>query len=107
VAGDTSFEADLQLAAADLDRLVRRLRSLSQAAWRSRREPVQAALAALVAMSVELEGRQMDVPKLPDHVLADGIAVIGGDVLAAIAVSKSTKLPLFSQLIERALAQTR
>ena len=103
-----SFHPDLVAATADLAKLVRRLRSLSPRAWVDRRAPVQAALNGLVALNGKLEGRRLDAPVVADHVFADAVAVIGGDVLKALAQSQDrTGLDLAVQLIEDALAKTR
>jgi hypothetical protein len=69
---------------ADLDQLVRRLRLLSPRSWKNYREPVQEALAALVAIASRREGRELAVPDLPDHVLPDALAVIGHDLLDSV-----------------------
>lgn len=65
----------------ELDRLVARLRHLSPAEWPVRRGAVLTALSELAALGDALEPHQ--VPALPDHALADALAVIGGDALDA------------------------
>lgn len=108
VAGGETFEAVHAAATADLDQLVRRLRSLSPRAWESRRGPVQAALAGLVAITAELEGRPLEAPTVPDHVLADAIAVVGGDALSILKGSSDVeRLVEVRELLERVLDQTR
>jgi hypothetical protein len=66
----------------ELDRLVRRLREFSPSAWTPRRrDAVLAVLRELAALGDGFESRQ--VPDLPDHALADALAVIAGDALDA------------------------
>ena len=77
----------LAVARDDLDRLVRRLRHLSPAAWRSRR----AAVVALLERLADLGGTfaiwpERMLPDLPDHALADAVAVLGGDLLEVVPV---------------------
>jgi hypothetical protein len=62
----------------ELERLVRRLRSLSPRAWASRRDVVRRLLDDLAALSAP--GRR--VPDLPDHALGDAVAVLGQDALS-------------------------
>jgi hypothetical protein len=64
----------------DLDRLVRRLRSLTSRGWRThdRAGVVRRLAGDLVAIGGE--GHQL--PDLPEHTLADVIAVVGADALA-------------------------
>jgi hypothetical protein len=72
----------------ELDRLVRRLQSLSAPAWTSRRESVIATLEQLVELTGIAEHRVMpELPELSSFALADAVAVIGGDFLAALADS--------------------
>jgi hypothetical protein len=81
------YDEALSLARGELARLVLRLRSLSQAAWRPRRKSVISALGKLAELCGLAE--QRGVPTLPavaDHALADAVAVIGGDALAALTV---------------------
>jgi hypothetical protein len=63
---------------ADLDRLVRRLRAFSPEAVAARRGPISELLVALADLTAP--GRHL--PDLPDHALADAIAVLGHDALA-------------------------
>lgn len=75
-------DTDLAAVADDLDRLVKRLRTMSAVGWRSRRAAVIDLLEALADLSAQLEisatGR---LPKLPDHSLADAVSVLGWDCL--------------------------
>jgi hypothetical protein len=107
VAGE-SFEAELATVKADLARLVRRLRSLSPRSWQPRRPVANSLLAGLVELSASLERRPLEPPGVPDHVLADAVAVIGGDVLAAItAMQDQDALAAVSDLLRNALDGTR
>jgi hypothetical protein len=82
---DDTYDELLGLAAAELTRLIRRLSSLSGRAWTARRAPVATLLTGLAALDLALEGTgSHQVPDLPDHALADALAVIGGDVLEAL-----------------------
>jgi hypothetical protein len=65
----------------DLDRLVRRLRGFSPRSWRAdgRAETVRRLAADLVAVG----GEGHHLPDVPDYALADVIAVVGADALAA------------------------
>ena len=108
VAEGDSFHPDLVAATADLEKLVRRLRSLSPRAWVDRRAAVREALRDLVVLNGRLEGRRLDAPVVADHVLPDAVAVIGGDVLDALAEAQDrTGLALAVGLLEDALAKTR
>lgn len=108
VPGGDAFQPDLAAATTDLERLVRRLRSLSQRSWRERRAAAQAALDGLAALDARLEGRQLDTPTVPEHALADALAVIGGDVLDAIAMlDDRSALDTTIHLLEVALERTR
>jgi hypothetical protein len=103
-----SFEADLAAVEADLAQVVRRLRSLSPRSWRPRRSAADALLAGLVELAARLERRPLDPPSVPDHVLADAIAVIGGDVVDAIAAGRDREsLTVVSLLFRDALDGTR
>jgi hypothetical protein len=84
--GGEGYDELVSLAAAELDRLIRRMSQLSARAWSTRREPVLRLLRELAALDSALEstGRH-DVPDLPDHALADATAVIGGDMLEALS----------------------
>jgi hypothetical protein len=82
----------------DLDRLVRRLRGFSPRTWRAngRVETVR----RLVADLVSIGGEGHHLPDVPDYALADVIAVLGADALAADA-------PATSALLKAALEATR
>jgi hypothetical protein len=82
----------------DLDRLVRRLRHLSPREWERRRDAVRATLEALAAMTAP--GHEL--PVLPDHALADAVAVLGADALDEPAHAEGA-----ARLLRDALAQTR
>jgi hypothetical protein len=96
----TQPAASLDPAGADLDRLVRRLRSLTSRAWRTgERAAVVRALAEQLA-AIGSPGRQL--PEIPQHALADAIAVLGQD-----ALDQPARTPEVRLLIEDALAATR
>lgn len=102
------LEAELTAAREDLALLIRRLRSLSPRARTDRADAVRAALAGLVALDHRLEGGPPQPPNVADHILADAIAVIGGDVLETIVVGRDRSvLTEVTGLLERALSQTR
>jgi hypothetical protein len=99
---DAAYDELLGLVAAELTRLIRRLSSLSARAWASRRDTVTALLARLADLEAGLaETSPHRVPELPDHGLADALAVIGGDLLEAL-VSHLDPVAL-----DRALAELR
>jgi hypothetical protein len=82
---DLDYDHRIALASGELARLVLRLRSLSPLAWRSRRKAVIAALRRLAELSGRAEQRVVPaVPAVADHALADAVAVIGGDTIAAL-----------------------
>jgi hypothetical protein len=94
---------------ADLSRLVRRLRGLSAAAWRSRKAPVEDLLAGLERFTAQLEGRPpRPLPEVPDYARADAVAVLAGDAVARLdEVGNLAGFSALSLLLERALAATR
>jgi hypothetical protein len=82
---DQGYDELLAVAAGELARLIRRLAALSGRAWSTRREPVVGLLGQLAALDAVVEDTTSHpVPDLPDHALADALAVIGGDVLEAL-----------------------
>lgn len=105
--GGKPTEADLAAAADNLARLVRRVRSLSPRALQQRREPLRTALARLVALEAELEGRHLEPPNVADHMVADVIAVIGGEILDHLMVGHHDGTNGLTWLINEALADTR
>ena len=74
----------------DLDRLVRRLRTLTPSSWRAndRSSVVRRLAEDLVAIGGE--GHQL--PDLPDYALADVIAVVGADAMAVDPAAASRLL---------------
>jgi hypothetical protein len=75
----------LDLAHDELLRLVRRLQTLSESAWRSRREVVVFAADRFVELAAQAEGHVVrPLPDVASFALADVVAVTCGDVLAAI-----------------------
>ncbi len=108
MAGGTAFEADLADAEASLSRLVGRLRVLSPKSWQTYRAPVRLALSRLVALNADLEGRTLAAPDVADHVLADAIAVVGGDVLMLLSrAAAADSLVEVQAVLDQALAETR
>ncbi len=107
--GDPDYEHRLVLARGELARLVLRLRSLSPPAWRSRRKSAVAAVDRLADLSGRAEGRPVPpVPAIAMHALADAVAVVGGDVLAALSDSPDDDLlTAVVETIREALEQTR
>jgi hypothetical protein len=88
VAAGEGYDELLGLAAGELNRLIRRMTQLTTRAWSTRREPVLRLIRELAALDAAVEStRQHEVPELPDYALADATAVIGGDVLEALALS--------------------
>jgi hypothetical protein len=99
---EAAYDELLGLVAAELTRLIRRLSSLSGRAWSSRRDPVLALLEAWAALdAVFEESPPHAVPDLPDHGLADALAVIGGDLLEALVTHRDRVA------LDRALAELR
>jgi hypothetical protein len=99
---DEAYDELLGLVAAELTRLIRRLSSLSGRAWSSRRDPVHSLLGQLAALGAVVEGSPSHVvPELPDHGLADALAVIGGDLLEALVTHRDPAA------LDRALAELR
>jgi hypothetical protein len=90
---EVGYDEQLALARGELARLVLRLRSLSPAAWRTRRKATLATFARLAEISATAEHRRMPaLPKVADHALADAIAVVGGDAIAALATEPDADL---------------
>lgn len=102
------LEADLAAASWDLELLVRRLRSLSSRARQDRVGAARAALDGLVALDARLEDRRLVAPRVADHILADAIAVVGGDVMELISIrADRDHLMELRVLIDAALVATR
>jgi hypothetical protein len=99
---DEAYDELLGLVAVELTRLIRRLSSLSGRAWSSRRDAVNALLTELATFDagLELTGPH-ELPELPDHGLADALAVIGGDLLEALFTHRD---PI---VLDRLLAELR
>jgi hypothetical protein len=99
---DEAYDELLGLAAVELTRLIRRLGQLSGRAWSTRRDPTVALLNQLAQLEATLEGTLAHkVPDLPDHGLADALAVIGGDVLEALVSRRD------ATALDRVLADLR
>jgi len=79
--------------AADLERLVCRLRSLSSHSWRRREDSVRGLAQHLADLAATADGLPIRaVPALPAHGLADVIAVLGGDVVASLSDCEGGKM---------------
>jgi hypothetical protein len=106
---ELDYDHRIALAGGELARLVLRLRSLSPLAWRTRRKAVLAALRSLAELSGRAEQRVVPaVPAIADYALADAVAVIGGDAIAALVAKPDEAL--LSELVatmREALALTR
>jgi hypothetical protein len=99
---DEAYDELLGLAAVELTRLIRRLSHLSGRAWSTRREPAFGLLARLAELDDRLEGTgPHDVPDVPDHGLADALAVIGGDVLESLVSRRD------AVVLDRVIAELR
>jgi hypothetical protein len=83
---------------ADLDLLVRRLRGLTPRGWRAHDRAGVVRRLADELVAIGGEGHQL--PELPDHALADVIAVVGVDALAVDPAATS-------RLLAAALEETR
>jgi hypothetical protein len=88
---------------ADLDKLVRRLRTLSRRAWDQRREPVRRLVADLVALGEPGH----PVPDLPDHALGDAVAVLAHEALTFQATQQNGRRDEVATAVRRALEETR
>ena len=88
---------DRDAAAADLARLVRRLRGFSRRAWGHGEAElrVRALVEALVAIGGE--GHQLP-PDLPTHALADVLAVVGRDALNVEGAAPAVRALLLDTL---------
>jgi hypothetical protein len=99
---EDAYDELLGLFAVELTRLIRRLSSLSGRAWSGRRDAVLGLLTGLATLDAALDGTDPHaVPALPDHGLADALAVIGGDLIEALAAHRDPAV------LDRALAQLR
>ena len=86
--------------AAELDRLVRRLRGLSKRAWDTGER--RAAVHELLARLADLSAWGHTLAPLPDHALGDAVAVLGHDALADPEHAEGA-----AQLLRDALDKTR
>jgi hypothetical protein len=92
---------------ADLGRLVRRLMGLSPSAWPSRRSAVTDLLNEMERTTARLEGRPpKTLPAVPDHVLADAVAVVGGDAVGAAGRERDESMAEVRRFIKRLLEAT-
>jgi hypothetical protein len=91
--------AGMPAAADDLDRLVRRLRGFSARAWSGggRRDAVRALLTDLVTLGEPGHA----LPDLPDHALADAVAVLAREA------TENGRRDEVAAAVRRALEQTR
>jgi hypothetical protein len=76
----TSDDADRAAAAADLARLVRRLRGFSRRAWSQGQTEQRVRSLAEALVVIGGEGHQLPAD-LPTHALGDVVAVVGRDAL--------------------------
>jgi hypothetical protein len=82
---EPDYRAQIALVHDEFDRLGTRLRSLSRLAWLSRRPAVEALLTQLEAFTAAAELRPTRaIPAIPDHALADALAVFSGDALVML-----------------------
>jgi hypothetical protein len=92
-AEEADYKVRLAFAEAELGRLVRRLRSLSPAAWQERRSSVLPGLGRLVVLTALAERQEvLELPAPADHVLADVAAVVGGDAIIALGIGPDDNL---------------
>ena len=105
---DGSYERRLAQLEADLDRLVRRLGSLTSHGWRPREAAVRVLAQNLADLAATAEGRALrPVPALPVYGLADVVAVLGGDVLISLSGRETTDLlDATAELVDAALRNT-
>jgi hypothetical protein len=99
---DAEYAERLELAADELDRLARRLRSFTPRLWVTYADPVHDGLERLVEVGIAAE-RTTDrllVPP-PDHALADAYRVVVGDALEALAATPD------DALLDRLVAELR
>lgn len=93
VDADREYDARVQRLAVDLDRLIRRLRSLTRHSWQSRRQGALVLIAELAELSAAAEKLlPCSVPAVPDHTLPDVVAVLSDDLLVALAARPSLEL---------------
>lgn len=92
----------------ELNRLLKRLRSLSPAAWRPRRSSVLDLLDGLIDLSARFEGTTSHaLPDLPDYALADAVAVTGFDCVDLVGATRdSAALGDLNRLIQVGLRET-
>ena len=92
----------VELAIDELDRLARRLRSLTPRLWSTYGDPVRAGLLRLAVLAAEAEGiPRHELVAPPDHALGDAYRVIGGDALTALAANPD------DDLLDRVTAELR
>jgi hypothetical protein len=97
------YDDRLELAATELERLVRRARGLTSRSWPTRRHAVETALTRMEQLGRERENRVgHPVPELPDYALADALAVLGGDVIESLA-----RVPPDPAQLDRLLSEIR
>lgn len=90
VDADREYDARVQQLAVDLDRLIRRLRSLTRHSWQPRRGDVLTLVERLAELSAGAEHRVAQaLPALSDHSLVDIVSVLSDDLLDALEAKKS------------------
>jgi hypothetical protein len=103
-----SYAEELRETVAELDQLVRRLRLFTPRTWRTHREGIQHLIKGLVRLAERAENASLIAPDVPDHVLADAVAVIGADLVEALRTGASpVLLKDLRDLIAAALVATR
>src|SRR3954447_9127509 len=87
---------DVTVTLAGLERLVRRLRGLTPRAWsaKERSERIRALAEALAVIG----GEGHALPVVPDHAMADVIAVLGYDALAVEGAAPAVRALLLDTL---------
>jgi len=92
-------------AADDLDRLVRRLRGFSARTWEAggRRDAVRRLALELVTLGEP--GHEL--PDLPDHALADAVAVLAREALQYQERQSNGRRDEVAAAVRRALEETR
>ena len=102
-------EASLLAATADeFERLIARLSRFSPRSVRIHRDAIDALMVVLVLCCAQQQGRTLEVPTPDDHAVADAVAVIGREAIAALVVTPdSSLLATVRTAVATALAATR
>src|SRR4051794_26887352 len=89
--------ADRDAAAADLARLVRRLRNFSRRAWSHGEAEARVRALAEALVAIGGEGHQLPA-ELPTHALPDVVAVVGHDALNVEGAAPAVRALLLDTL---------